>query len=89
MAWNLHSPVQTPQPTHWVASMTALPPEMLMAGQPSRRQALQPRQLSVTILSGALCLTYLSRAQGRREMTTDGSSAASSSSVAGRGSVGF
>ena len=62
--------------------MAALPPFMLMAGQPMRMQLLQLRHLSVSTVRGALCLTYFSRAQGRRLMITEGSRSASSSFTA-------
>ena len=55
---------------------------MEMAGQPILMQLLQPMHLSVFTFSGALCFTYFSRAQGRRLMMTEGSSAASSSFTA-------
>ena len=48
MAENLQSPSHTPQPTHWVLSMTAFPSRMLMAGQPSFMHALQLLHLSVS-----------------------------------------
>ena len=72
----------TPQPTHWVKSTWAFPSFMEMAGQPIFMQFLQPTHLSVSTARGALCLTYFSRAQGRREMMTEGSSAESSSFTA-------
>ena len=43
---------------------------------------LHPMHLSLSTTNGALCLTVLSSAHGRREMITDGSSAASSSLIA-------
>ena len=62
--------------------MTALPSETLMAGQPMRIQDLQPTHLSGSAAMGPGCLTYFRSAQGRREMMTDASSAATSSFTA-------
>ncbi len=78
----MHSWPHTPQPVHRVLSMTALPSTTLMAGQPIFMQDLQPTHLSGFAEMGPGCLTYFSRAQGRREMITDGSFAASSSFTA-------
>ena len=54
------------------------------AGQPTWRQALQPVHLSAMTFRAGLCLTVFSRAQGRREMTRDGSSTCNSASMAAR-----
>ena len=78
----MHSCVHTPQPTQRVESIRALPSAMLMAGQPILMQLLQPTHLSESAAMGPGCFTYFSRAQGRREMMTEGSAAASSSSTA-------
>ena len=72
----------TQQPVQRVLSITALPPVTLMAGQPIFMQDLQPTHLSASAEIGPGCLTYLSRAQGRRLMMTEGSAAASSSFTA-------
>ena len=47
-------------------------------------QALQPVHLSAMTFKAGLCLTVFNRAQGRREMTRDGSSTCNSASIAGR-----
>ena len=89
IAPNRQAEAQTPQPTQWVGSMTArvFPPPVEAwdrAGQPTWRQALQPVQASGSTVRAGLCLTSLSRAQGRLEMTREGSSTASSCSTARR-----
>ena len=65
-----------------VLSICTFPPITLMAGQPSFMQDLQPTHFSGFASMGPGCLTYLSSAHGRREIMTDGSSAASSSLTA-------
>src|SRR5699024_712638 len=81
-ASNLQSCSHTPQPVQRVASIFALPSVMLMAGQPIFMHILQVLHFSGSTVRGALCLSYLRRAQGRREMMTLGSSAWSSSLTA-------
>ena len=82
IALKAHICVQTPQPTHCAASMTAFPSRMEMAGQPIRMQLLHPRQDSVRMDSGGFLFTPFRRAQGRLEMMTDGSSISSASRTA-------
>ena len=71
----------TPQPTHNVVSMTAFLSFTLMAGHPRRIHDLHPTQFSFSTFNGGLCFTYFKRAQGRRLIITDGSSAANSSLI--------
>ena len=52
-----------------------------MAGHPRRIHDLHPTQFSFSTFNGGLCFTYFKRAQGRRLMITDGSSAANSSLI--------
>ena len=59
MAFFGQSDVQTPQPTHCVASMTALPSRTLIAGQPMPMHALQPMHFSASTESAGLCFTVL------------------------------
>ena len=84
MAFFGQSDVQTPQPTHCVASKTALPSRTLIAGQPMPMHALQPMHFSASTESAGLCFTVLSSAHGRRLITTLGHSACSASWTAAR-----
>ena len=79
---NLQSCSHTPQPTHWVVvhdGLLVLP--WRWPGSRSSCSCLQPMQACPPRRgrAGAVLARYLSSAQGRRVMMTDGSSAASSS----------
>ena len=72
----------SPQPLHWVASITTRPSRTVSAGQPSFMHIRQSRQASGSTRQRPVYLTYFSSAQGRWAMMREGSSAATSSLTA-------